>query len=324
MAQLGCNVPAESATLRIPDRIFSRVSNRDSIETNSSTFMVEMQETSFILTNVGPSSLVIIDELGRGTSAEEGSAICWAVCEKLLQSSCFVLLATHFHQITGMADFNPCVSNHHFLTQTGEDGVVSYSHVLVSGKSSSTELQYGLELAARTLPDTLVGRARLMVEVIKRRGEARVSGANRLDTVCLQALVEVKRILRLGLLGQERAEALEQVRQKFIEDAPSSLDEGGYSNEKGVEGEEYREESQEFGEMEGEGSDVEGRQEYGRVEEDSDTRNMEFDNENNMDCEDERVNENENFWNVNELNSGDLGVGEKNGRDEEMGEKGIE
>ena len=81
MAQLGSRVPAESALLRIPDRIFSRVSNRDCIETNSSTFMVEMQETSFILSNVGPTSLVIIDELGRGTSVTEGAAICYAVSD---------------------------------------------------------------------------------------------------------------------------------------------------------------------------------------------------------------------------------------------------
>ena len=87
MAQLGCSVPAESATFRIPDRIFSRVSNRDCIETNSSTFMVEMQETAFILANVGATSLVIIDELGRGTSVQEGSAVCWAVAERLLQST---------------------------------------------------------------------------------------------------------------------------------------------------------------------------------------------------------------------------------------------
>jgi hypothetical protein len=73
------------------ERIFSRVSNRDCIETNSSTFMVEMQETSFILANVGPTSLVIIDELGRGTSVDEGSAICWAVERKYLKELILVM-----------------------------------------------------------------------------------------------------------------------------------------------------------------------------------------------------------------------------------------
>ena len=89
MAQLGSRVPAEAALLRIPDRIFSRVSNRDCIETNSSTFMVEMQETSFILSNVGQTSLVIIDEVGRGTSVNEGAAICYAVSELLATTACF-------------------------------------------------------------------------------------------------------------------------------------------------------------------------------------------------------------------------------------------
>ena len=79
MAQLGSRVPAESALLRIPDRVFSRVSNKDCMETNSSTFMVEMEEASFILSNAGATSLVIIDELGRGTSVTEGAAICYAV-----------------------------------------------------------------------------------------------------------------------------------------------------------------------------------------------------------------------------------------------------
>ena len=92
MAQMGSRVPAESALLRIPDRIFSRVSNRDCIETNSSTFMVEMQETSFILANVGPTSLVIIDELGRGTSVTEGAAICYAVSVGMLKIVFFLLL----------------------------------------------------------------------------------------------------------------------------------------------------------------------------------------------------------------------------------------
>ena len=79
MAQIGCFVPAQFARFRITDRIFSRVSNRDCMETNSSTFMVEMKETAFILSNAGHSSLVIIDELGRGTSVDEGAAICWYV-----------------------------------------------------------------------------------------------------------------------------------------------------------------------------------------------------------------------------------------------------
>ena len=133
MAQIGCYVPAQFARFRIPDRIFSRVSNRDCIESNSSTFMVEMQETSFILSNLGPTSLIIIDELGRGTSVEEGSSICWAICEKLLQSSCFVFLATHFLQMTCLADLHPCVSNHHFIAKT-VSGHVEYTHLLAQGR----------------------------------------------------------------------------------------------------------------------------------------------------------------------------------------------
>ena len=160
MAQLGCYVPAEAATFRIPDRIFARVSNRDCIETNSSTFMIEMQETSFILANVGPTSLVIIDELGRGTSVEEGSAICWAVSERLLtKGSGFIFLATHFQQLTRLAELHPCAANHHFISREEEGGTV-YIHRLAGGKAQESNLQYGIDLAAKILPAGLVERAR--------------------------------------------------------------------------------------------------------------------------------------------------------------------
>ena len=140
MAQLGCHVPAEAATVRIPDKVLARVSNRDSIEGNSSTFRTEMEETAFILNNIGPTSMVIIDELGRGTSVDEGFAICYAVAERLLTgSSGFIFLATHFRQMTRLAELHPCAANHHFLSETG-----SSTHRLVPGKAPDSDLQYGI------------------------------------------------------------------------------------------------------------------------------------------------------------------------------------
>jgi DNA mismatch repair protein MSH4 len=232
LAQIGCRVPAESATFRIPDRIFSRVSNRDCIETNSSTFMVEMQETSFILANVGPTSLVIIDELGRGTSVDEGSAICWAVAERLLESKAFVFLATHFSQMASLAELHPCAASHHFQSAPGEAGAVEPSHQLVDGRAPSSALHYGLELASRSLPDALVARARQLVTRVRRRAEPPLADAGRTDAAFLRALVQLKRLRRLGLQGDELAESVGRVREQLRREAL-----GGTASQGSVEGE---------------------------------------------------------------------------------------
>lgn len=105
MAQSGCFVPAQKdgvPVFRVADSIFSRVGMSDSIECNASTFAMEMKETAYILSNLGQSSLVVIDELGRGTSADEGSALCWAVCERFAKTNAFTFLATHFELMTKM------------------------------------------------------------------------------------------------------------------------------------------------------------------------------------------------------------------------------
>ena len=114
MAQIGSYVSAEFATFRIFDKLFSRIGNNDEIETNSSTFMVEMRETSYILNNLSDNSLVIIDELGRGTSVEEGVSICFAICEHLLKTNAFTLMATHFIELTKLENFYLNVSKYGF------------------------------------------------------------------------------------------------------------------------------------------------------------------------------------------------------------------
>ncbi|KAF9915240.1 MutS protein msh4 [Lobosporangium transversale] len=100
MAQIGCFVPAEYAAFRITEQLFSRICSDDSIELNASTFMLEMKEMAYILHNVNEKSLVIIDELGRGTSTHDGLGIAFAVCEDLIHSRAFVFFATHFQELT--------------------------------------------------------------------------------------------------------------------------------------------------------------------------------------------------------------------------------
>ena len=159
MAQIGYDVPAQLVTFRIPDRIFSRVFKRDCIESNSSTFMVEMQESSFILSNFSPTSSIIIDKLGRGTSVEQDTSICWAICEKLHYSS-YVFLATPFMRITCLVDLLSCVSNYHFIAKTVSEQV-EFTHQLTQGKPPPNATNYCMDLSSLTsLPSTLVDRAR--------------------------------------------------------------------------------------------------------------------------------------------------------------------
>ncbi|KAL3876483.1 hypothetical protein ACJMK2_034326 [Sinanodonta woodiana] len=100
MAQLGSYVPAQYASFRTADQIFSRIGSDDSIETNCSSFMLEMKEINYIVQSASNNSLIIIDELGRGTSAEEGIGLCHAICEYLLGIKAFTFFVTHFLELT--------------------------------------------------------------------------------------------------------------------------------------------------------------------------------------------------------------------------------
>lgn len=118
LAQIGCLVPCVSAVLPLRDRLFSRLSNQDDLENNLSTFHVEMKEAAYILDHVTDQSLVIIDELGRGSSNVDGLALAFAVCEHFAtHSSAFTLFATHFPQITQIARMYPNVQNIHLKTE---------------------------------------------------------------------------------------------------------------------------------------------------------------------------------------------------------------
>ncbi|KAL4667919.1 hypothetical protein H8959_006608, partial [Pygathrix nigripes] len=117
MAQIGSYVPAEYSSFRITKQIFTRISTDDDIETNSSTFMKEMKEIAYILHNANDKSLILIDELGRGTNTEEGIGICYAVCEYLLSLKAFTLFATHFLELCHIDALYLNVENMHFEVQ---------------------------------------------------------------------------------------------------------------------------------------------------------------------------------------------------------------
>ncbi|KAI3501034.1 hypothetical protein L1887_28890 [Cichorium endivia] len=114
LAQIGCYIPARFATLRVVDRVFTRMGTLDNLESNSSTFMTEMKETAFILQNISERSLVVMDELGRATSSSDGFAIAWSCCEQLLSLKPYTIFATHMENLSELATIYPNVKILHF------------------------------------------------------------------------------------------------------------------------------------------------------------------------------------------------------------------
>lgn len=174
MAQIGCFVPANYASFKMVNQVFSRIGSADDMETNASTFMVEMREVAYILQHVTPRSLVIIDELGRGTSSEEGVGLCYAVCEQLHASKAFVFFATHFLELTQLSAQHYNIANFHFEVKRVLDGDglrVEYTHLLTSGEAS--EKHYGLQLAeVSSMPAAVVTTARDIAADITRAKES--------------------------------------------------------------------------------------------------------------------------------------------------------
>ncbi|KAM7284540.1 mutS protein homolog 4 [Ixodes scapularis] len=161
MAQMGSFVPAKYASFRMADQIFVHAGHKEDMETNTSTFLMEMRSASYILQNFTDSSLVVIDELGRGTSEEEGAAICMAITEKLMDSDAFVILATHFDLMTQMESMYRNVTNFHMQVETEEnEGCLKLQCTHRLAKGACMDRKYGLKLAEiSNIPAPIVARA---------------------------------------------------------------------------------------------------------------------------------------------------------------------
>ena len=158
MAQIGSFVPAEEARIGVVDRIFTRVGASDALSQGQSTFMVEMSEAALILRHASERSLVIIDEIGRGTSTFDGLAIAWAVAEDLHDRvAARTMFATHYHELTDLALTKPGIANFHIAVREW-NGKIIFLRKLMSG---STSHSYGIQVAALAgLPDGVISRAR--------------------------------------------------------------------------------------------------------------------------------------------------------------------
>lgn len=173
MAQMGSFVPATAATIGIVDRIFTRIGAQDEIHAGQSTFMVEMIEAANILHHATPRSLLILDEIGRGTSTYDGVSIAWAMIEYIhnhphLRAK--TLFATHYHELTQLADLLPGVRNYNVAVTESEGGVVFLHKIIPGGADRS----YGIHVAQLAgLPRPVIQRANeIMTELEKSSGAA--------------------------------------------------------------------------------------------------------------------------------------------------------
>src|SRR5690242_12108085 len=168
LAQPGCFVPAERARLPVLDRIWTRVGASDDLTRGRSTFMVEMTETAAILHSATPRSLVLLDEIGRGTATFDGLSIAWAVAEYLHNSAdhaAKTLFATHYHELTELAERLPGAQNYQ-ITATEREGEVVFLHRLERGRASKS---YGIEVARLAgLPPAVIATAREVLTRLER------------------------------------------------------------------------------------------------------------------------------------------------------------
>lgn len=171
MAQMGSYCPAKSAEIGIVDKIFTRVGASDNISSGESTFMVEMNETASILNNISDKSLVLLDEIGRGTSTYDGISIAWAITEYLHNNKRArpkVMFATHYHELIEMADQYDRIKNFHVSVKE-IDGRIIFLRKLTPGGS---EHSFGIHVAKIAgMPPSVVNRANSMLQVLEAKNE---------------------------------------------------------------------------------------------------------------------------------------------------------
>ena len=167
MAQMGSFVPAERAVLGITDKVFTRVGASDNISSGESTFMVEMNETASILNNISNRSLILLDEIGRGTSTYDGISIAWAIAEFLHQHPLFhpkVLFATHYHELNEMSSLHPRIKNFHVSVREIQNRVIFLRKLLPGGSEHS----FGIHVAKMAgMPQSVLDRAEEMLRSLE-------------------------------------------------------------------------------------------------------------------------------------------------------------
>ncbi len=174
MAQMGSFVPAKKASLCLVDRIFTRVGALDNLSSGQSTFMVEMEETANIVNNATPDSLVILDEIGRGTSTYDGMSIAWAVAlflHDLFGKGVKTLFATHYHELIRLEDTKPRIRNFHIAVKEFNDNIVFLRQLVQGGTNKS----YGIQVARLAgVPHQIITAAKQVLAAIEKQGSGQV------------------------------------------------------------------------------------------------------------------------------------------------------
>lgn len=210
LAQIGSYVPAKSATIGLCDRIFTRIGAKDELALGQSTFMVEMIESSNIMNNATRRSLVVLDEVGRGTSTFDGLAIAWAMVEHLSETGAKTLFATHYHQLNNIADQITNVFNCRVAVEEYGDEVVWTHRVLPGG----TDRSYGIQVARMAgMPQGVLARATEVLSGLEEKDSAPVAVGPSLQRVQLTLFdvedpVVVQELKKLDLNRLTPVEAL--------------------------------------------------------------------------------------------------------------------
>jgi DNA mismatch repair protein MutS len=208
LAQMGSFVPARSARIGLADRIFTRVGASDELSRAQSTFMVEMTEAANILNNATPRSLVILDEIGRGTSTYDGVSLAWGLTEYLHDHiGCRTLFATHYHELAQLAERLPGLRNCNVLVQEAAEGII-FLHQIAPG---SADKSYGIHVAQLAgVPEEVLVRAREVLAELE---------AHHLNTPDRPGRIRRPRVVQRSLFGNMDDPILQALRELDVSKA---------------------------------------------------------------------------------------------------------
>lgn len=207
MAQIGSFVPADYAKIGIVDRIFTRIGAHDELYSGQSTFMVEMNETANILNNATDRSLIILDEIGRGTSTYDGLSIAWAVAEYIKDIGAKTLFATHYHNLNDLARTMHGVKNYRIAVREDADRIVWLRKIMPGG----TDRSYGIQVARLAgLPDEVIERARDILAQLE------CSGGTRGITDRNTKITTMKKNIQLTLFEMEQNPVLAEIEEMDV------------------------------------------------------------------------------------------------------------
>lgn len=225
MAQVGSYVPAKSATVGIVDRLFTRIGASDELHSGQSTFMVEMTETANILNNATERSLVVLDEIGRGTSTLDGLSLAWAIAEHVATNvRCRTLFATHYHELTDLAARFKGVKNLNVAVREWEDQVI-FLHRIVEG---GTDRSYGIHVARLAgVPRSVLDRARqLLGELAVQHVGQTKSKKGKADADQMQLFVDPAKVVMTKLAGIDADQMTPMQALAFLQELKKTSDGG--------------------------------------------------------------------------------------------------